>query len=133
MRRRRCVGCSEIECPGAHWYCDECGPDPAPPTPDPPPAPWLGRNSKTDEHIVGTEDEKKDVESIGKTELVVALETKNVVKSDCKKIVANLAEVAAKQVKKGKFIIRGVVMIKTRLKRATKVEKIDASELVIPV
>merc|ERR1711933_709323 len=64
------------------------------------------------------------VSSISKTELVAALETKSAVKkSDCKKVLESLADVATKEVKKGKFTIPGVVMIKTRLKPATKVGK----------
>merc|ERR1712060_927621 len=66
----------------------------------------------------------KGVTSISKTELVAALETKSAVKkSDCKKVLESLAEVAAKEVKKGKFTIPGVVMVKTRLKPATKAGK----------
>merc|ERR1712194_466033 len=42
---------------------------------------------------------------------------------DCKKVLESLAEVAAKEVKKGKFTIPGVVMVKTRLKPATKAGK----------
>merc|ERR1711976_462552 len=66
----------------------------------------------------------KAVASISKTELVAALEAKSAVKkSDCKKVLESLAEVAAKEVKKGKFIIPGVAMVKTRLKPATKAGK----------
>merc|ERR1712113_972629 len=66
----------------------------------------------------------KAAASINKTELLAALETKSAVKkSDCKKVLESLAEVAAKEVKKGKFIIPGVVMVKTRLKPATKAGK----------
>merc|ERR1711976_128699 len=66
----------------------------------------------------------KAVASISKTELVAALETESAVKkSDCKKVLESLAEVAAKEVKKGKFIIPGVAMVKTRLKPATKAGK----------
>merc|ERR1712084_116466 len=66
----------------------------------------------------------KGAVSISKTELVAALETKSAVKkSDCKKVLESLAEVAAKEVKKGKFTIPGVVMVKTRLKPATKAGK----------
>merc|ERR1712151_633059 len=66
----------------------------------------------------------KGVASISKTELLAALETKSAVKkSDCKKVLESLADVATKEVKKGKFTIPGVVMIKTRLKPATKAGK----------
>merc|ERR1712087_1082137 len=66
----------------------------------------------------------KGAASISKTELVAALEAKSAVKkSDCKKVLESLAEVAAKEVKKGKFTIPGVVMVKTRLKPATKAGK----------
>merc|ERR1711897_18307 len=66
----------------------------------------------------------KSVASMGKTELVAALEAKSTEKkSDCKKVLESLAEVAAKEVKKGKFTIPGVVMVKTRLKPATKAGK----------
>merc|ERR1712161_135714 len=66
----------------------------------------------------------KGVASISKTELVAALETKSAVKkSAVKKVLESLAEVAAKEVKKGKFTIPGVVMVKTRQKAATKAGK----------
>merc|ERR1712085_141502 len=62
--------------------------------------------------------------SISKTELCAALETKSSVKkSDFKKVLESLAEVAAKEVKKGKFTIPGVVMVKTRMKPAAKAGK----------
>merc|ERR1712194_348858 len=66
----------------------------------------------------------KGATSITKTELYAALETKSSVKkSDGKKVLESLAEVAAKEVKKGKFTIPGVVMVKTRMKPATKAGK----------
>merc|ERR1712008_596713 len=66
----------------------------------------------------------KGATSISKTELLAALETKSSAKkSDCKKVLDSLAEVAAKEVKKGKFTIPGVVMVKTRTKPATKAGK----------
>merc|ERR1712194_975498 len=66
----------------------------------------------------------KGATSISKTEICAALETKSSVKkSDCKKVLESLAEVAGKEVKKGKFTIPGVVMIKTRMKPATKAVK----------
>ena len=44
-------------------------------------------------------------------------------KSEVTKVLTSLAAVAAKEVKKGKFTIPGVCMIKTRLKPATKAGK----------
>merc|ERR1719221_1050369 len=45
-------------------------------------------------------------------------------KSDCSKIIDALAEMGAKQVKTvGKFVVPGLVMIKTRKKPATKAGK----------
>merc|ERR1719291_1594393 len=45
-------------------------------------------------------------------------------KSDCSKIIDALADMAAKEVKSvGKFVIPGLVMIKTRKKPATKAGK----------
>ena len=44
-------------------------------------------------------------------------------KSEVTKVLNSLANVAAKEVKKGKFVIPGVCMIKTRLKPATKAGK----------
>merc|ERR1711988_1384650 len=41
-------------------------------------------------------------------------------KSECSKVLDALAELAAVEVKKGKFTIPGLVMIKTRKKAATK-------------
>merc|ERR1711879_548074 len=42
-------------------------------------------------------------------------------KSDCRKVIEKLAEVATAQVKGvGKFVVPGLCMIKTRLKPATK-------------
>merc|ERR1712087_685521 len=67
---------------------------------------------------------KKGVVSISKTDLCAALEKgSSVKKSDCKKVLESLVEVAAKEVKKGKFTIPGVVMVKTRVKPATKAGK----------
>merc|ERR1712232_1473555 len=66
----------------------------------------------------------KGVASITKTDLCAALEKgSSVKKSDCKKVLESLAEVASKEVKKGKFTIPGVVMVKTRVKPATKAGK----------
>merc|ERR1712070_116826 len=53
--------------------------------------------------------------------LVTASEVK---KSDCSKVVDDLAEMGAKQVKSvGKFVVPGLVIIKTRQKPATKAGK----------
>merc|ERR1712194_844215 len=61
--------------------------------------------------------------SISKAERVAALETKSAVKkSDCKKVLESLAEVAAKKVRRGGSP-PGLVMVKTRLKPATKAGK----------
>merc|ERR1711992_356647 len=55
-------------------------------------------------------------------------------KSDCKKVVEQLAEVATAQVKSaGKFILPGVCMIKTRLKPATKAGKREVFGKVVMV
>merc|ERR1711933_596340 len=76
----------------------------------------------------------KGAASISKTELCAALETKSSVKkSDCKKVLESLAEVAAKEVKKGKFTIPGVVMVKTRVKPATKAGKREVFGKVVMV
>merc|ERR1712151_513826 len=63
--------------------------------------------------------------AMSKTELVAALEAKSSVKkSECKKVLESLAEVAGKEVKsKGKFTVPGLVMVKTRTKPATKAGK----------
>ena len=52
----------------------------------------------------------------------VAAETE-LKKSEVTKVLNSLANVAATEVKKGKFVIPGVCMIKTRLKPATKAGK----------
>merc|ERR1711964_929446 len=63
--------------------------------------------------------------ALSKGGIAEALATASEVKkSDCSKIVDALAEMAAKQVKSvGKFVIPGLVMIKTRKKAATKAGK----------
>merc|ERR1712087_359841 len=67
---------------------------------------------------------RKSATAMSKTDLCAALETSSSVKkSDVKKVLESLAEVAAKEVKKGKFTIPGVVMVKTRVKPATKAGK----------
>merc|ERR1712126_289999 len=44
-------------------------------------------------------------------------------KSQASKALAALGELASKEIKKGKFVIPGVCMVKTRLKPATKAGK----------
>merc|ERR1712087_179342 len=63
--------------------------------------------------------------ALTKTGIAEALATASEVKrSDCSKIIDALAEMAAKQVKTvGKFVVPGVVMIKTRRKAATRAGK----------
>merc|ERR1719223_1150644 len=63
--------------------------------------------------------------ALSKTGIADALATASELKkSDCAKIVDALAELAGKQVKQvGKFVIPGLVMIKTRKKPATKAGK----------
>merc|ERR1739836_223571 len=55
-------------------------------------------------------------------------------KSDCRKVVEKLAEVATAQVKSaGKFVLPGLCMIKTRLKPATKAGKKEVFGKVVMV
>merc|ERR1712157_287787 len=63
--------------------------------------------------------------ALTKTGIAEALSTASEVKrSDCARIIDALAEMAAKQVKSaGKFVVPGLVMIKTRKKPATKAGK----------
>merc|ERR1712151_1473953 len=63
--------------------------------------------------------------ALTKTGIAEALATASEVKrSDCAKIIDALAEMAGKQVKAvGKFVVPGLVMIKTRKKPATKAGK----------
>ena len=64
---------------------------------------------------------KATVTSISKGAIAEALATATELKkSDVSKVLTSLAAVAAKEVKKGKFVIPGVCMIKTRTKPATK-------------
>merc|ERR1712194_448925 len=78
------------------------------------------RNGASDEGDEGDEGRHIDQQD----RALCPLEAKSSVKkSDCKKVLESLAEVAAKEVKKGKFTIPGVVMIKTRMKPATKAGK----------
>ena len=67
---------------------------------------------------------KAAVKSISKGGIADALAAETELKkSDCMKVLTSLASVAAAEVKKGKFTIPGVCMIKTRLKPATKAGK----------
>lgn len=43
--------------------------------------------------------------------------------ADCKKVLASLAAVGAKEVKSGKFVVPGLVMLKVKTKPATKAGK----------
>merc|ERR1711990_95401 len=63
--------------------------------------------------------------ALTKTGIAEALATASEVKrSDCAKIIDALAEMAGKQVKTvGKFVVPGLVMIKTRKNPATKAGK----------
>ena len=55
-------------------------------------------------------------------------------KSDCRRVVEKLAEVATAQVKgAGKFVVPGLCMIKTRLKPATKAGKREVFGKVVMV
>merc|ERR1712023_169911 len=67
----------------------------------------------------------KSVRSMPKSGIADALATATELKkSECSKVLDALAEVAGAQVKSvGKFVIPGVVMIKTRRKPATKAGK----------
>merc|ERR1712185_302002 len=63
---------------------------------------------------------KKAVKSIPKSGIAIALATATgQKKSDCSKMLDALTELATKEVKKGKFTLPGVVMIKTKTKKAT--------------
>merc|ERR1719478_1012973 len=67
---------------------------------------------------------KKGVKSISKggiaDALAAACETK---RSEMTKVLGALAELAATEIKKGKFTIPGIAMVKTRYKPATKAGK----------
>ena len=67
---------------------------------------------------------KAAVKSISKGGIADALAAETELKkSDCMKVLTSLANVAAQQVKSGKFVVPGVCMIKTRQKPATKAGK----------
>ena len=77
---------------------------------------------------------KATVPSISKGAIAEALATATELKkSDVSKVLTSLAAVAAKEVKKGKFTIPGVCMIKTRLKPATKAGKREMFGKVVAV
>merc|ERR1719481_350111 len=66
----------------------------------------------------------KSVKAMTKTSIAEFIaEAAEIKKSQASKALAALAEVAAQEVKKGKFTIPGVCMVKTRLKPATKAGK----------
>merc|ERR1711971_459564 len=66
----------------------------------------------------------KAVKAMTKTGIAEVLaQAAEIKKSQATKALDALAEVAAKEVKKGKFTIPGVCMVKTRLKPATKAGK----------
>jgi nucleoid DNA-binding protein len=68
---------------------------------------------------------KKGAKSITKGGLAEALSTATELKkSECSKVLNSLAEVVAKELKKtGKVTVPGIVMVKTRVKPATKAGK----------
>ena len=67
---------------------------------------------------------KAAVKSLSKGGIAEAVASETELKkSEVTKVLNSLANVAAKEVKKGKFVIPGVCMIKTRLKPATKAGK----------
>merc|ERR1719240_2432885 len=78
---------------------------------------------------------KKGVKSISKGSISAACaEATGLKQSDCSKILSELAELGAKEVKKtGKFTIPGLCMIKTRLKKATKAGKREMFGQVVKV
>jgi len=67
---------------------------------------------------------KAAVKSISKSGIADAIASETELKKgEVTKVLTALAELAAKETKKGKFVIPGVCMIKTRLKPATKAGK----------
>jgi hypothetical protein len=67
---------------------------------------------------------KAAVKSLSKGGIAEAIAAETEMKKgEVTKVLNSLAAVAAKEVKKGKFVIPGVCMIKTRLKPATKAGK----------
>merc|ERR1719265_2482105 len=77
----------------------------------------------------------KGAKSIGKSQIAeTCAEASGVAKKDVGKILDALAELGATEVKKtGKFTIPGLVMIKTRLKKATKAGKREMFGKVVKV
>merc|ERR1711865_307286 len=66
----------------------------------------------------------KAMKAMKSTEAPKAMKVMKAMKAECAKIVDALAEMGAAQVKSaGKFVIPGLVMIKTRKKPATKAGK----------
>merc|ERR1719498_2115188 len=77
---------------------------------------------------------KKTGPSMTKSGIAETLATSEVSKSQCMKILDTLAEVGTKEVKKvGKFVLPGLVMIKTRVKPATKAGKREMFGKVVKV
>ena len=67
---------------------------------------------------------KKPVKSLSKSGLAAKLaEAVELKPGECSKILEALAEIGTAEVAKGKFTIPGLVMIKTKLKPATKAGK----------
>merc|ERR1719470_827258 len=76
----------------------------------------------------------KGVKLMTKTEIAdVLAEAAEIKRSQATKALAALADVAAQEVKKGKFTIPGVCMVKTRLKPATKAGKREVFGKVVMV
>merc|ERR1711977_777635 len=66
----------------------------------------------------------KSVKALPKGGIADALATATELKkADCSKVLDALTDLAFKEIKKGKFTIPGLVMIKTRKKKATKATK----------
>jgi len=66
----------------------------------------------------------KSVKAMTKTNIAdVLAEAAEIKRSQATKALGALAEVAAQEIKKGKFVIPGVCMVKTRVKPATKAGK----------
>merc|ERR1712046_364311 len=77
---------------------------------------------------------KASGKAMTKTGLAEALATEDVSKKQAGAVVESLAKIAAEQVKSaGKFVIPGLVMIKTRKKPATKAGKREVFGKVVMV
>merc|ERR1712194_488153 len=85
---------------------------------------WLVYNGSDESHEVD-EAMKAAVRSLSKGGIADAVATAcELKKSQCSKVLDALAEIGSKQVKTvGKFVLPGLVMIKTRRKAATKAGK----------